>query len=340
MPFVLLAPLVAQATELEVKKRVDPAPVAGAARCVARVTILANGRPTEADVRGCDAAHAEAAKAAVLQWQWKKLVDQADTTAFVQLSFPAGTDAPRPAECLWRFELAKSGELTTLAQPDAPCASWMQERVAEMTQMPSPGTCRGVYTDAPQPDLSGCAEDAQRTLKHLVGDRRFAFAPADRNVVELVIPVDYAPRLFDAAALRDALVVGTTMRFRMEAQGKPAIEERWTFTAHTDDSCTIASKVVDPTSGALVEDQGEQIYAWTELEGHATFPAHLTSIEDSEIKVPAGKFQTRKYTIREEDGTVRVLHFAKTLPGPPVSMVVRRGEEVLSSMVLLERSGP
>lgn len=336
---LLLAPLLAHADDLEVKKRVDPQPVAGDARCVARVQVDAAGRPTAAEIKGCDAAHAEAAKAAVMQWQWKKLVDQADATAFVQIPFPPGSDAARPEECLWRFEVAKSGELTTLSTPDAPCATWMLEHLAPMEHLPPPTTCRGVMSDGAL-DLAGCPRNAQHLVKQIIGDKRFAFAPAGRNVVEIVIPVDAAPRLFDAAGLRDGFVLGTRVRFRIEEAGKDPIEERWEVTGHTDAGCTIASKTVNPSTGVLIEDQGEGTSTWEELEGHATFPAHLTDITDARITVPAGTFETRRYVVHQEDGTTKVLDFAKTMAGPPVSMVVRRGDEVLMSMVLLERSAP
>ncbi|MCB9689357.1 MAG: hypothetical protein H6735_30245 [Alphaproteobacteria bacterium] len=340
MTFALFLPLLAHADDLEVKKQVDPRPVAGDARCVARVQVDAAGRPTAADVRGCDAPHAEAAKAAVMQWQWKKLVDQSDATAFVQIPFPAGSAAPQPEECLWRFEVAKTGELTTLAAPEPPCASWMLERLAPMEHLPPPTTCRGVYSGGTL-DLSGCPKNAQHLVKQILGgDKRYTFAPAGRNVVEIVIPVDIAPRLFDAAALRDGFVLGTKVRFRIEEAGKEPIEERWEVTGHTDTGCTIASTTVNPTTGALIEDQGEGTSTWEELESHAAFPAHLTSISDSTIIVPAGTFQTVRYTVVQEDGTTKVLHFAKNLPGPPVSMVVTRGKEVVMSMVLLERSAP
>ena len=187
---------------------------------------------------------------------WKSCADPRSSlvmnaTAFVQIPFPAGSAAPQPEECLWRFEVAKSGELTTLAAPESPCASWMLDRLAAMDHLPPPATCRGVYAGGTL-DLSGCPKNAQHLVKQIVGDKRFAFAPAARNVVEIVIPVDLAPHVFDAAALRDGFVLGTKLRFRIEQAGKEPIEERWEVTGHTESGCTIASQRVNPTTGALI----------------------------------------------------------------------------------------
>lgn len=165
-------------------------------------------------------------------------------------------------------------------------------------------------------------------------------APAPALVPEPAAPA-YAPRLFDAAALRDGFVLGTKIRLRMETTGEPPTEQRWQVTAHTAEGCTIASQVYDIGTGELVADEGEGTSSWAELEGHATFPADRTEIADDQtITVPAGTFAARRYTVREDDGTVKVLYFARDLPGPPVSMVVSRGDDVLMSMVLLERTAP
>lgn len=161
-----------------------------------------------------------------------------------------------------------------------------------------------------------------------------AAAPAPAAPAEAL-----APRLFDAAALRDGFALGTKLRLRMEADGR-AVEERWEVVGHTADGCTIASSAYDPDTGALLEDQGQGTSTWTELESHASFPASRTAVADDTITVPAGTFETRRYTVSEPDGAVAVYHFAKTLPGPPVSLVITQGGATVRSMVLLERTSP
>jgi len=154
-----------------------------------------------------------------------------------------------------------------------------------------------------------------------------------------VVPADpMAPRPFTVEQLRAAFPVGTKLRFRIEAEGKPAIEERWEVVAADAVGCTIASKVHDAASGEVVEDEGGAVSTWAELVEHAAFPVALTKIEDGSVTVPAGTFETRRYTVSDLDGTVRVFDFAPSLPGPPVKLTATRDGAVALSMTLLERS--
>lgn len=166
--------------------------------------------------------------------------------------------------------------------------------------------------------------------------------PVQRSEPRVVPPAvsseAWAPTMVDLAGLRDGFPLGTRMRLRLELAGSPAIEQRWEVVGHTAEGCTIASTVHDAETGALLRDEGSGRSTWEELLGHGRFPAARTEIADDTVTVPAGTFATRRYTVREDDGSVKVLHFAKGLPGPPVSLVVTRDGAVTSSMVLLERT--
>lgn len=158
------------------------------------------------------------------------------------------------------------------------------------------------------------------------------------------VPVALAPRLFDAAGLRDGFVLGTKLRLAVQAAGAPPVEQRWEVIEHTASGCTIRSEDVDPSTGAPLGPPEVGTSTWAELESHASFPADHTEVADDTITVPAGTFTTRRYTVRGDDGTTKVVHFAVDLPGPPVSMVVTgdgtAAGGVLFSMVLLERTRP
>jgi hypothetical protein len=135
-------------------------------------------------------------------------------------------------------------------------------------------------------------------------------------------------------AFRAAFPVGTTIRYRIASEG--VIEEEWRWVATDAEGCTIHTWTTLPDG--TVRDDGERRSAWAELLGHAVFPAERTTVEDATIETPGGTFATRLYTITELDGSVKRLHFARDLPGPPVSMTVERGGAEVSRMTLLERS--
>lgn len=148
-----------------------------------------------------------------------------------------------------------------------------------------------------------------------------------------------APLPYTSGELRDAMPVGTSMRFKMESQGETTFEE-WVVTAADTETCTIASKVFD-AAGALVEDQGAEAAKWDDLRDHAAFPAAMTERSDSHVDGPAGSFDTWRYVVSGPgpDGKpmTSTFEFAKGLPGPPVSMVVEADGQTVVRMTLVER---
>ena len=74
------------------------------------------------------------------------------------------------------------------------------------------------------------------------------------------------------------------------------------------------------------------------------FPAAKTERSDSSIEVPAGRFETWLFTVRDQakDGTpmVKRYHFAKSMPGPPVLFTIESAGGEVFRMTLLERSAP
>lgn len=151
---------------------------------------------------------------------------------------------------------------------------------------------------------------------------------------------DHAPWPFTAEQIRDAMPVGTKLVYRMTPGGKDPYDEHWEVTAATPETGTIAARLVKPETGELLEDQGAGTSTWTELRDHATFLKRATTITEATVTVPAGTYRTRRYTIRADDGSVRVYDFAPALPGPPVSLVVTKGEATTWQMSLVRRTSP
>lgn len=165
-----------------------------------------------------------------------------------------------------------------------------------------------------------------------------AKSPAPTAAPEAAPTEALAPRLFDADGLRDGFVLGTRLVLRIEAAGAPTIVEEWTVTGHTPEGCTIHSVTRDEAGTVLKEEDGTS--TWTELEGHASFPADATVMLDTTTETPMGTLDVRRYTVREDDGSVKVLHFAKSYAGPPVRMEVTKDGALVLAMTMIERTAP
>lgn len=136
---------------------------------------------------------------------------------------------------------------------------------------------------------------------------------------------------------RAAFPAGTTIRLRVQVAGSPPLEERWEWTAVDPEGGTMRSTTYAPDGTVLQEAEART--PWTELMGHARFPADRTVATDSTVTVPAGTFETWLYTVTGEDPTeVRRYHFAKEMPGPPVLFTIESAGTEVFRMEMLERT--
>jgi hypothetical protein len=139
---------------------------------------------------------------------------------------------------------------------------------------------------------------------------------------------------------RAAFPVGTTILMRYREIDAAPFEERWNWTAADDEGCTIAALSCDE-EGRVVRDEGAGTATWVDLMSHATFPADRTTRSDASIEVPAGRFDTWLYVVRDEaaDGSPEVAsyHFDRHLPGPPVLLTVEQDGVEVRRMELVER---
>jgi hypothetical protein len=156
-------------------------------------------------------------------------------------------------------------------------------------------------------------------------------APAPAAASEAI-----APRPYTADQIRDAMPVGTDLRHRIAEAGKPAVVSHGTVVAADATTCTFASKT-EAEDGSLIEDEGQHVFQWTELMEHATFPAAHTVQSEGSVDVPAGHFDTIRYVVTEDDGSISTYDFPKGVPGPPVSYTVVAGGQTVFSMTLLSR---
>ncbi len=150
-----------------------------------------------------------------------------------------------------------------------------------------------------------------------------------------------APRPFGMDAIRASMPKGTIIRLAMSKKGGDSVVQQWEVTEWAQESCTIASKIFSP-GGELLKDEGAETSTWKELEGHASFPAVDTILDDVEVEVGAGHFAVKRYRVarKKEDGTpqTHVFLFAKNLPGPPVLYTIQEDGTEVFRMEMLART--
>jgi hypothetical protein len=116
--------------------------------------------------------------------------------------------------------------------------------------------------------------------------------------------------------------------------------ERWRVVSADQDGVEIEFTAVDCRGGEI----GEPIIrrsAWTELRDHASYPA-ATATRTREGRVTKlGDLEGWLYTVEDPgQGTVSELFFADALPGAPVQMKVRQGDDVVIELEQIARQRP
>jgi len=157
-------------------------------------------------------------------------------------------------------------------------------------------------------------------------------APAAAQDQAESMPTDASPP-FTAAQIRDATNEGRTYVFSMTDGEGNVMHRRMRFTDVGDAGARMEGAMVDADGNVLGEPRASQP-SWDELVGHATYPAANTVISDGEITVGAGTYDCMVYTVTDGSEITRA-HFARDLPGAPVSMVVEVDGVVVSRMELV-----
>lgn len=140
---------------------------------------------------------------------------------------------------------------------------------------------------------------------------------------------------FTAEQIRDYTKAGRRYTFRVEEAGQPARFMVIEFVSVSQDEATMRHRTLDADRKPVGEPEPDEVIAWTDLEAHARFPKAQTTRAEAEVEVPAGKFKCVVFTVREADVT-SVFTFAKDLPGAPIRVELKEGDQVVHSMVLVE----
>jgi hypothetical protein len=166
--------------------------------------------------------------------------------------------------------------------------------------------------------------------------------PADAGpATEQIDPDDAAilVRPFTAEQIRDEWVEGFTLTMRRVRSGQEG-RDRWTVVQADADGVEIEFAAIDEAGDVLGQPRVERS-SWLELRDHAAFPADRTTRESVVRETPLGMLDGWLYTRRDPDvGTTTEFFFAESLPGAPVEMTVRRGDQVVMELAQIERSKP
>lgn len=171
--------------------------------------------------------------------------------------------------------------------------------------------------------------------------------PADRTATEpdVAVPTPADPddpaiarRPYTPQQIADKMPVGFWTQYLVEQFGKPAVLNKSTVVAADAESITLSNQLSTEV-GDPVGEPVEQTDTWLALQHHATFPLDATSISETEIDLPSGRWDCWLYTVRSlgADGSEQInhFHFAKDKPGAPVryEMLVNGKRVYLMSLV-------
>lgn len=147
---------------------------------------------------------------------------------------------------------------------------------------------------------------------------------------------DHHPTPFSAAQIRDGWVIGREVRSLLVRAG----EEPFVFVRrnHSADAETGVYLVWTETpDGRRTSEPEQDSSSFLVLQGHASMPADITTIDEETIDIPAGRFDCLRYA-RVDGDAVDTFWFALSRPGAPVRFEKRKGGELLfSSTVIDER---
>jgi hypothetical protein len=146
-----------------------------------------------------------------------------------------------------------------------------------------------------------------------------------------------APTPFTSAEIRGATPEGRSLTFLVEGPGKAPFQKRYRFLAVDDERATMTTELLDD-DGKVFGKPEMQSSTWDELRMTASWPKEQVTITDATAETPAGSFACRRYVVVEktDEGEKRTTaHFARSLPGPPVELMVELDGKLLMSMTLL-----
>lgn len=132
--------------------------------------------------------------------------------------------------------------------------------------------------------------------------------------------VEMAPTPYTAAEIRDACPVGRRIVFRIEQKDQPVVKHVIEFLKN--DATGTDMRITETDESGKVLKSKDSHATWEELLTHAQFPKERTTITHRTSVHPLGTLDVLVYKVTEGEGPgaeVTTYHFAKKMPGPPVT---------------------
>jgi hypothetical protein len=149
---------------------------------------------------------------------------------------------------------------------------------------------------------------------------------------------DHHPTPFSAAEIRDAFVLGRIVRSLMtRGGGEPVVHVRKNLAA--DDEAGTYEVWTEAPDGTRQSEPEQGRSTWLDLQRHASMPADATTIEPLTFEVPMGRYEGLRYT-RIDGAKTDTFWFAMSLPGAPVRIEYRVGDEVVFSSIAISEQRP
>ncbi|MEW6073100.1 MAG: hypothetical protein AB1726_10990 [Planctomycetota bacterium] len=149
---------------------------------------------------------------------------------------------------------------------------------------------------------------------------------------------DHAPTPFGAEEIRAGCPEGRWNLFTMRTTGKMPVWSLSRFVRSDAEGAEFSTENVNE-DGLLIGEPVRGAATWTELQGHASFPAANTEIRRARRRVAAGDFDCWLYVFREVLDGKSLVHrfwFARSLPGSPIRVEQEEGGQLIFEMELLK----
>lgn len=151
---------------------------------------------------------------------------------------------------------------------------------------------------------------------------------AQTEVPAVAPALEMLPTPFTAEQLRDEWVPGLRVELHRWTPSGEAFE-RWRVVVADADGVEIETVRLDK-EGAPVGEPEVRRSRWTELRDHARYPVSAASRQRDTRSTRLGELEGWLYTLNDpKSGNTSELFFADSLPGAPVEMIVRSGDETV-----------
>jgi len=141
-----------------------------------------------------------------------------------------------------------------------------------------------------------------------------------------------APTPFSAAEIRAGCPRGRTVVMRVE--DATGVHHRLSRFAEVSLEGAGYERADCTADGAVLGEVSAMPLSWLDLQRHASFPEAATTRDEVVLDLPLGREECWRYVVRVGDD-VTTFWFAKGRAGMPVKVVSQRGDEVVSTSVMV-----